>query len=71
MVNIHQLHIINIADVCLPLPEAEVDARNYNDEKGEVGGFGSHSQKVEIKIKINHEGLILYIVFIKKNPKNY
>jgi histone-binding protein RBBP4 len=45
-----------VADVILPTPEAEIDARKYDDERGEVGGFGGTLNKVDIKIKMNHEG---------------
>jgi histone-binding protein RBBP4 len=33
-----------------------VDARKYDDERGEVGGFGGTLSKINIKIKINHDG---------------
>lgn len=45
-----------IADVALPLASTEIDARKYDDEKGEVGGFGGTLTKIDIKIKIPHEG---------------
>ena len=32
--------------VQLPLQDSEVDARGYDDERGEVGGFGSAHGKV-------------------------
>ncbi|KAK2107153.1 Histone-binding protein rbbp4 [Saguinus oedipus] len=32
------------------------DASHYDSEKGEFGGFGSVSGKIEIEIKINHDG---------------
>ena len=40
----------------LPKDEAQFDASHYDSEKGEFGCFGSASEKVEIEIKINHEG---------------
>lgn len=45
-----------IAEVHLPLDDASVDSRKYDDQKGEMGGFGGVSDKVEIVLKINHEG---------------
>jgi histone-binding protein RBBP4 len=45
-----------VAEVTLPSPEAEIDARKYDDERGEVGGFGGSLNKVEIKIKMTHDG---------------
>lgn len=50
-----QNHLM-IAEVELPLEDSEVDARGYNDEKGEVGGFGTPHGKVHIKQQINHDG---------------
>jgi len=35
-----------LAEVQLPLQDSEVDARGYDDERGEVGGFGSAHGKV-------------------------
>ena len=34
----------------------EIDARKYDDERGEAGGFAGVSAKIEITQKINHEG---------------
>lgn len=45
-----------LAHVNLPLPDAEIDAKKYEDERGEVGGFGGINSKVEVKVKIKHEG---------------
>jgi histone-binding protein RBBP4 len=50
-----QNHLM-IATCRLPKPDAEVDARKYDDEHGELGGFGGAFGKVEIKVRINHEG---------------
>lgn len=43
-------------DVQLPLEDAEVDGRQYEDEKGELGGYGSGSAKIQIVQQINHDG---------------
>lgn len=50
-----QNHLV-IASVQLPNDDAQFDASQYDTEKGEFGGFGSVSGKIEIEIKINHEG---------------
>lgn len=47
-----------IASVQLPNDDAQFDASIYNSEKRELGDFGSISAKVEIEIKISHEGEI-------------
>lgn len=44
------------ADVTLPLEDAEFDQRQADDERGEVGGFGSAHGKVHVTHQINHEG---------------
>lgn len=51
-----QNHLL-IASVQLPNEDATYDATHYESEKGDFGGFGSVSGKIEIEIKINHEGL--------------
>ena len=45
-----------IAEAQLPLPDAEIDARQYDDSRAEVGGFGGTLNKLDIKVKINHDG---------------
>ena len=45
-----------MAHVNLPLPDTEIDAKKYEDERGEIGGFGGVNSKVEVKVKIAHEG---------------
>ena len=46
-----QNHLL-IASVQLPNDNAQFDASHYDSEKGEFGGFGSVSGKIEIEIKI-------------------
>lgn len=44
------------ADVHLPLEDTETDNREYDEERGEVGGFGSSNGRIQIVQQINHEG---------------
>jgi histone-binding protein RBBP4 len=44
------------AEVHLPLEDAETDNRGYDEERGEVGGFGSSAGRIQIVQQINHEG---------------
>lgn len=54
-----------IADVKIPTDEAAFDARKYDDQRGEVGGFGAATGcKIEIKQRINHEGEVHRYVFL-------
>eukprot|EP01132_Coremiostelium_polycephalum_P003268 gene3268-4092_t len=45
-----------VAKVHLPVDSTTIDSLKYDDQKGEVGGIGSVSEKIEIVQKINHEG---------------
>ncbi|KAG5213332.1 hypothetical protein JEQ12_009118 [Ovis aries] len=54
--------------VQLPKDDAQFDASHYNSEKGEFGGFGSISGKIEIEIKINHEGEVNGACYKPQNP---
>ena len=38
------------AEVQLPLADAETEARGYDDERGEVGGFGAVAGKVQVSL---------------------
>ncbi|KAL4437477.1 hypothetical protein ABPG77_003458 [Micractinium sp. CCAP 211/92] len=44
------------AEVQLPLEESETDGRGYDEERGEVGGFGSSAGRINIVQQINHDG---------------
>eukprot|EP00511_Aplanochytrium_stocchinoi_P002955 CAMPEP_0204824780 /NCGR_PEP_ID=MMETSP1346-20131115/2764_1 /ASSEMBLY_ACC=CAM_ASM_000771 /TAXON_ID=215587 /ORGANISM="Aplanochytrium stocchinoi, Strain GSBS06" /LENGTH=450 /DNA_ID=CAMNT_0051952115 /DNA_START=163 /DNA_END=1515 /DNA_ORIENTATION=- len=45
-----------LASIKLPNEDTEIDARKYDDERGELGGYGGTTGKVEIAVKINHDG---------------
>ncbi|GMI38016.1 hypothetical protein TrRE_jg8806 [Triparma retinervis] len=57
-----------VANVTLPKEDTEIDARAYNDEKEEVGGFGAVGNKVEIRMKIKHEGEVHRARYCPQNP---
>jgi hypothetical protein len=57
-----------LAEVNLPLATTEIDARKYDDEKGEVGGFGGTLAKIDVKIKITHEGEVNRARYMPQNP---
>lgn len=44
-----------IANVKLPTEDAQIDARKYDEEKGELGGHGGSGAKVEIAVRMNHD----------------
>jgi hypothetical protein len=48
--------LFDALQVTLPLPDTEVDARRFDDEKQEVGGFGGSLTKIDIKIRMAHDG---------------
>jgi len=62
-----QNHLI-IADAQLPAEGSDLDERKYDEEKGEIGGFGSSSCKIEVKVKINHEGEVNRARYMPQNP---
>ncbi|KAK2186759.1 hypothetical protein NP493_190g06006 [Ridgeia piscesae] len=62
-----QNHLL-IASVQLPNDNAQFDASHYDSERGEFGGFGSVSGKIEIEIKINHEGEVNRARYMPQNP---
>lgn len=57
-----------IAEVQLPLEDAELDARQYDDERGEVGGFGASAGKVQVVQLINHDGEVNRARYMPQNP---
>ena len=57
-----------IAEARIPNEDAEIDARKYDDERGEAGGFGGTNSKIEITQKINHEGEVNRARYMPQNP---
>lgn len=45
-----------IADVKMPSSDAEIDPRQYDESTSEIGGFGGVGGKIEVCIRINHDG---------------
>lgn len=57
-----------IAEVQLPLEDSELDARQYDDEHNEVGGYGSGQGKVNIIQQMNHDGEVNRARHMPQNP---
>uniref|UniRef100_A0A914UT27 Histone-binding protein RBBP4 N-terminal domain-containing protein n=1 Tax=Plectus sambesii TaxID=2011161 RepID=A0A914UT27_9BILA len=62
-----QNHLV-IAKLLLPSDDAQFDASRYDTEKGEFGGFGSITGKIDVEIKINHEGEVNRARYMPQNP---
>ncbi|VDN36943.1 unnamed protein product, partial [Gongylonema pulchrum] len=62
-----QNHLV-IAKLQLPTDDAQFDASKYDNERGEFGGFGSITGKIDVEIKINHEGEVNRARFMPQNP---
>lgn len=45
-----------IANVRLPTEDAEIDARQYSEETGELGGYSGSPARFDIQVRITHEG---------------
>eukprot|EP00271_Cylindrocystis_brebissonii_P000883 TRINITY_DN11054_c0_g1_i1.p1 TRINITY_DN11054_c0_g1~~TRINITY_DN11054_c0_g1_i1.p1 ORF type:complete len:458 (-),score=116.75 TRINITY_DN11054_c0_g1_i1:310-1683(-) len=52
----NEQNFLTLAEVQLPLEDAEIDARQYDDERGEVGGFGAAQGKVTVVQQMVHDG---------------
>ncbi|XP_047951341.1 WD-40 repeat-containing protein MSI1 isoform X2 [Salvia hispanica] len=57
-----------VAQAQLPLEDAENDARQYEDERSEFGGFGCANGKVQIIQQINHDGEVNRARYMPQNP---
>ncbi|KAK9797399.1 hypothetical protein WJX73_003950 [Symbiochloris irregularis] len=56
------------AEVHLPLADAETEAKAYDDERGEVGGFGAIAGKVQVVQQMNHHGEVNRARHMPQNP---
>jgi len=54
--------------VRLPLADVETDARGYDEDRGEVGGFGAAAGRVQVVQQINHEGEVNRARAMPQNP---
>jgi len=52
----NEQNYLMLAEVRLPLEDSEMDVRQYDDDRSEVGGFGSAAGKLAVKQQINHDG---------------
>ena len=57
-----------LRQVRLPLEDTPIDARKYDDERGEAGGFAGNSAKIEVTQKINHDGEVHRARYMPQNP---
>ncbi|KAM7470400.1 hypothetical protein LguiA_008583 [Lonicera macranthoides] len=57
-----------LAQVQLPLEDAENDARHYDDDRSDFGGFGCANGKVQIIQQINHDGEVNRARYMPQNP---
>jgi len=56
-----------IAEVNLPNEESAVEAKKYDDQKGEIGGYGGVTDRIEITLKMNHEGEVNRARYMPQN----
>ncbi|KAB1225056.1 WD-40 repeat-containing protein MSI1 [Morella rubra] len=56
-----------LAEVQLPLEDSENEARHYDDDRSEIGGFGGANGKVQIIQQINHDGEVNRARYMPQN----
>ena len=60
---------IQIASVHLPKPAGDLDPRNYEEEREEIGGYGGGDDtRLQIIEKIPHEGEVNKARYMPQNP---
>uniref|UniRef100_A0AC34R699 Histone-binding protein RBBP4 N-terminal domain-containing protein n=1 Tax=Panagrolaimus sp. JU765 TaxID=591449 RepID=A0AC34R699_9BILA len=62
-----QNHLV-IAKLLMPTDEAQFDASKYDNDRGEFGGFGAITGKVDVQIKMNHEGEVNRARYMPQSP---
>lgn len=63
-----QNHLV-IASIQLPKEDLELDSSHYDNEKAEFGGFGLINGRIEVDLKINHEGEVNRARYMPQNPQ--
>ncbi|ORX89300.1 WD40 repeat-like protein [Basidiobolus meristosporus CBS 931.73] len=59
---------LQIAQIQIPDDNVEIDTRKYDNDKGEIGGYGGNECRVSIVQKINHDGEVNRIRYMPQNP---
>ncbi|KAK3828945.1 MAG: hypothetical protein J3Q66DRAFT_376682 [Benniella sp.] len=59
---------LQIAQVQLPSDSNPIDTRKFDDERGEVGGFGGTECKINVTQRINHDGEVNRARYMPQNP---
>lgn len=57
-----------LAEVRLPLADAEIDGQGMDDDRGEVGGFGAAAGRVQVVQQICHDGEVNRARAMPQNP---
>ncbi|XP_049851795.1 histone-binding protein RBBP4-like [Schistocerca gregaria] len=66
---VKEMNYLMIAEVKIPLEETAFDLRRYDDQRGDIGGYGAMSKcKIDIKVKLNHEGEVNRARYMPQNP---
>lgn len=63
-----QNHLV-IASIQLPKEDLELDSSHYDNDKAEFGGFGLINGRIEVDLKINHEGEVNRARYMPQNPQ--
>lgn len=65
----NEQNYLMIADVRIPLEENVTDPSKFDIQRSEIGGYGASSGgKIDIKLKINHEGEVNKARYMPQNP---
>uniref|UniRef100_A0AC35TPQ0 WD_REPEATS_REGION domain-containing protein n=1 Tax=Rhabditophanes sp. KR3021 TaxID=114890 RepID=A0AC35TPQ0_9BILA len=62
-----QNHLV-IAKLIIPNDETQFDASKYDHERNEYGGFGAPQGRIDVEIKMNHEGEVNRARYMPQNP---
>uniref|UniRef100_A0A0K0ENP0 Probable histone-binding protein lin-53 n=1 Tax=Strongyloides stercoralis TaxID=6248 RepID=A0A0K0ENP0_STRER len=62
-----QNHLV-IAKLHIPNSDTQFDASKYDADRSEFGGFGNPQGRIDIEIRINHDGEVNRARFMPQNP---
>ena len=56
-----------IAEVTLPLEDSELDAREYDEERREVGGYGAGQARVNIIQQVCNNPRLYLLIYLSSS----
>ncbi|EPZ36662.1 putative histone-binding protein Caf1-like protein [Rozella allomycis CSF55] len=63
-----ETNYLQIANVHMPKVPTDLEAKHYDEERKEVGGYGNAEARIQVTHRINHDGEVNRARYMPQNP---